>query len=216
MKAAIFDLDGTLVESLPGLTAALNALLTDLGRETVSAAVVRSYIGDGQWMLIRRALPAEEFTDAQIDELQAPFQEHYTQAWPTGTIPYDGIIDLLQELQSAGFQIGVLSNKKHPFTVEIVKTLFGSELIPLAYGQRDGIPKKPDPAALISISQETGIAPENIYYVGDSTVDLETAQSAGTHGVGVTWGYHDKPRLLPYNMPLCDTMAELRAALLGA
>ena len=216
MKAVIFDLDGTLVESLPGLTDALNRLLTDLGRPTEPASVVRSYIGDGQWMLIRRALPTEEFSDTQIDELQAPFQRHYTEAWPEGTVIYEGLMPMLQQLHEKGVQLGVLSNKKHPFTVEIVEHLFGRELMPLIYGQRDGITKKPDPAALISICEETGIPASEVCYIGDSTVDLETAKSAGTKAIGVTWGYHDKPRLEPYGFPLCDSVADLQDVLMKA
>ncbi len=213
MKAVIFDLDGTLVESLPGLTTALNALLADLSRPAKTAEQVRSYIGDGQWMLIRRALP--DLSDGEIDALQAPFQAHYQQAWPTGTEIFAGISEMLVALQAAGVQLGVLSNKKHPFTVEIVEQLFGRDLIPLIYGQREGIPKKPDPAALLAICEETGLAPMEVCYVGDSTVDLLTAQGAGTRGVGVTWGYHDAPRLEEYGFPLCVTVAALHQTLLA-
>ena len=213
MKAAIFDLDGTLVESLPGLTTALNQLLADLDLPPQTEAQVRSYIGDGQWMLIRRALP--DFSKEQIDDLQPAFQKHYQTAWPTGTVIFDGVREMLHELKTAGVQLGVLSNKKHPFTVEIVETLFGRELIPLIYGQREGIPIKPDPSALIAISEETGISPSEICYIGDSTIDLVTAQGAKTQGLGVTWGYHDRPHLERYGFPLCDTVGELRAALLS-
>ena len=214
MKAAIFDLDGTLVESLPGLTEALNLLLVDLGRPVKTASQVRSYIGDGQRMLIRRALPAVEFDDAQIDTLQAPFQDHYRATWPKGTVIFDGVLEMLHTLRDSEIKLGVLSNKKHPFTVEIVEHLFGRDLIPLIYGQRDGIPKKPDPAALISISDEIQVPVNEICYIGDSTVDLETAQSARTQGLGVTWGYHDAPRLAEYGFPLCSNVVELQAALL--
>ena len=213
MKAVIFDLDGTLVESLPGLTDALNRVLSDLELPPKTLSEVRSYIGDGQWMLIRRALP--DFTDAQIDALQPAFQKHYQAAWPSGTEPYLGIPEMLHELKGAGIQLGVLSNKKNPFTVEITETIFGRDLLPLIYGQRNNIPKKPDPAALISICEEINLPASEICYIGDSTVDLETAQGAQTNAVGVTWGYHDRARLEAYEFPLCDTVAELRKHLIS-
>lgn len=213
MKAVIFDLDGTLVESLPGLTDTLNRVLEDLGLDKKSPEQVRSYIGDGQWMLIRRALPEESFSDAQVDALQPAFQDYYKELWPTGTEPYAGVPEMLESLKNAGVKLGVLSNKKHPFTVEIVEKLFGRELIPLIYGQRDNIPKKPDPAALSSICEEINILPSEVCYIGDSTIDLETAKSANTQGIGVTWGYHDRPRLEAYGFPLCDSVTELRKLL---
>lgn len=215
MKAVIFDLDGTLVESLAGLTEALNLTLDELGRERLPATTVRGFIGDGLWMLIRRALPEEEFSAEAITELQANFQGHYARVWREGTEIFSGIPELLKELKERGVLLGVLSNKKHPFTVEIVEALFSRELMPLIYGQRDEIPKKPDPTALISICEEIQCLPEDVCYIGDSTVDLETAQGAGTAGIGVCWGYHDKDRLRDYDFPLCDSVEELRHLLLA-
>jgi len=213
MKAAIFDLDGTLVESLPGLTEALNRLLTDLRRAPKTDLQVRSYIGDGQWMLIRRALPTDEFSDVDIDALQDKFSAHYKDAWPEGTVIFDGILEMLHILQDKGIKLGVLSNKKHPFTVEIVEHLFGRQLMPLIYGQRDGIAKKPDPAALLSIAEEIKVSITDICYIGDSTIDLETAKSAGSTGIGVAWGYHDKDRLTSYGFPVASNVEELKQML---
>jgi len=213
MKAVVFDLDGTLVESLPGLTDALNLTLADLGLEAHSEAQVRTYIGDGLRMLLRRALDKTTFPDDTLSEIQETFEKHYAVVWRAGTTPYEGVMEMLESLKKKGLQLGVLSNKMHPFTVEIVEALFGRELLPLIYGQRVGIPKKPDPTALISICEEISLTPSDVMYVGDSTVDLETSKGAGTLGIGVTWGYHDKERLVPYGFPLYDSVEELRERL---
>lgn len=214
MKAVFFDLDGTLVESLPGLTEALNRTLEGLGKEKLPLSTVRSYIGNGLWMLIRRALSETEFSDQQVTDLQKQFQQHYKSTWRAGTIPFDGIKDLLVDLAQAGFTLGVLSNKTHHFTVVITEDLFGRNLIPHICGQRDDIAKKPDPAALIHLCRQAQVSPAETVFVGDSTVDLETAINAKTKAIGVTWGYANSAALEKYNLPLATTIHELRSLLL--
>lgn len=213
MKAAIFDLDGTLVESLSGLAEALNRTRAEQGEAPNTLPEVRSFIGDGMRMLLRRSFPEERFPTETLEALSDSFQAHYAEVWKDGTEPYEGISEMLQELHGMGVKLGVLSNKPHGFTVEIVEELFGRELMPLIYGQREGVPKKPDPSALISLCEETGIAPEDVVYIGDSTVDLETAIGAQTKGIGVTWGYHDRDRLVPYKLPLAETVSALSQTL---
>ena len=213
MKAVFFDLDGTLVESLPGLTTTLNLTIGELGKEPYSEAKVRTFIGDGLWMLLRRALSEEEYSDQQITALQPVFQAYYKTEWEKGTIPFSGIRDLLNTLSEKEITLGVLSNKMHNYTVEITESLFSRDLIPLIYGQREGIPKKPDPSSLIEMCNEVNLSPKDVVYVGDSTVDLEVALNAKTAGIGVTWGYHDKRALQPYDLPLVDTVKELSQAL---
>lgn len=215
MKAVFFDLDGTLVESLSGLTEALNQVFDDVGKKRITEHTVRGYVGDGLWLLIRRALPKNEFSDERITDLQENFRRHYADVWRDGTEIFDGVPELLNALKSKGIQLGILSNKQHPFTVEIVEALFGRELIPMIYGQRDGIPIKPDPSALIAMCEEAGLPANEVTYVGDSTIDLETAKGAGTHGVGVTWGYHDKEHLEGFVFPLCDSVSDLSDTLLN-
>lgn len=213
MKAVFFDLDGTLVESLPGLTEALNRTLKDLDKKPLPVSTVRTYIGNGLWMLIRRALSKKEFSDNQITELQSQFQNHYKNSWRSGTNPFDGIKDLITDLSHAGFTLGVLSNKTHHFTVEITEDLFGRNLIPHICGQIDGVPRKPDPTSLLQLCEEARVTPVETAFVGDSTVDLETAINAGTKAVGVTWGYHNSSSLEKYNLPLAHTIDELRLLL---
>ena len=215
MKAAIFDLDGTLVDSLPGLAASLNHTLTSEGLPEIHLSTVRGYVGNGLWQLIRCAFPTSDYPDEAITRLRGTFEKHYAQVWQDTTTPFEGIIDLLHSLHANGVTLGVLSNKQHSFTQDIVSTLFGRDLMPVIYGQRDGIAKKPAPDALLAICQELTLSPTEVTFIGDSTVDLATAQAAKTKGAGVTWGYHDQSQLSPYGYPLCDTVTDLKTMLLS-
>lgn len=159
MQAVFFDLDGTLVESLPGLTEALNRTLTDLAQAPLPQTTVKTYVGNGHWMLLRRALSTEEFSDDRVTHLQSKFQHHYNNTWRSGTIAYDGINELLNDLVDNGILLGVLSNKPHRYTVEITETLFGRKVIPYIHGQKDGVAKKPDPGSLRMLCREAGVEP---------------------------------------------------------
>jgi len=215
-KAVIFDLDGTLVESLPGITEALNLTFAEYQLAPRDQAEVRDYIGDGLWVMLRRAMNAEQtsqYDDAFIDEMQEPFQKHYHQVWKQGTYVFEGVSELICSLNERGVVVGVLSNKKHDATVDVVEFLFGRDQVSVIYGQRDGVAKKPDPAPLLALCEELQLSPNEVCYVGDSTIDLETAKGAGTQGVGVTWGYHDRDRLVPFGYELCDDVASLKEVL---
>lgn len=190
----IFDLDGTLVDSLPGIAASLNRSLTSHGLLGHSDAAVRSFIGDGLQTLIRRAAPAGAAPDL-LASLIRYFKADYDVSWASGTKAYPGIHGLLEELREDGFQLAVLSNKTHDFTVAMTHQLFQSIPFAVALGQQDGVPHKPDPAGALQIANTLGAAPENCVIIGDSTMDLETAANAGMKAIAVSWGYHDRERL---------------------
>ncbi len=191
----IFDLDGTLVDSLPGIAASLNRSLSAHGLPEHPDAAVRGFVGDGLRTLVRRAAPAGTAA-AGIDSLVGLFKADYDLTWQDGTVAYPGIHGLLHELVRSGFELAVLSNKTHEFTVEIARVLFPEIHFSVVLGQRDGIPHKPDPAGALQIARTLGAAPENCVVIGDSITDLETAANAGMRAIGVAWGYHDRARLL--------------------
>lgn len=186
----IFDLDGTLVDSLPGIAASLNRSLSHLGLPTHGSLAVRTFIGNGSLELARKAVPAGS-PDDLARQVEAAFKEDYAATWPGGTAPYPGIPDCLAALAAAGFPLAVLSNKPHDFTVEIVARLFPATAFDPVFGQRPEVPRKPDPEAALQIARHWGLAPENCRFIGDSTIDLATAAAAGIPAVAVAWGYHD-------------------------
>ncbi|HVJ45786.1 MAG TPA: HAD-IA family hydrolase [Luteolibacter sp.] len=209
----IFDLDGTLVDSLPGIAASLNHALEVSGFPGHVHADVRRFIGNGSWVLAKRAAPAGT-PDEVIGGIEAAFKVHYDATWNLGTAPYAGVPELLVELQKRGHRLAVLSNKPHPFTRAIVDSLFPGITFDVVVGQRAGIPHKPDPAGAFEVVKAFGLPPEDCVLIGDSTIDLETARNAGIGSVAVTWGYHDRAPLEAASPDaLVDDVASLLAAL---
>jgi len=186
----IFDLDGTLVESLPGIAASLNRALVSCRLGGHADSDVRRFIGNGSYELARQAVPAGS-TVNEILAVESAFKEDYASTWPEGTAPYDGIVEMLGQLASGGARMAVLSNKPHPFTVEIVARLFPGIPFDPVLGHRPDAPRKPHPDAALQIARTWDLAPEECLFIGDSTVDLETGRAAGMQAVAVGWGYHD-------------------------
>lgn len=209
----IFDLDGTLVDSLPGIAASLNRVLAADGLTEHPPAAVRGFIGDGAWNLVRRAVPPQ-WNDQRVTELESAFKEDYAASWDLGTTPFRGMADLLASAQQAGHALAVLSNKPHPFTVAMVEALFPDGGFRCVLGHRGGRPLKPDPSGAFEVAAALGLAPGDCSLIGDSTMDVETARRAGMRPVGVTWGYHDRAALLAAGAdPLVDSVHELRDVL---
>jgi phosphoglycolate phosphatase len=194
-QGLIFDLDGTLVDSLPGIAASLNHALAKAGLPPHPAGDVRRFIGNGSWVLAQRAAPAGS-ADEVVHAIEAAFKLHYDEHWADGTEPYAGISEMLESLRQRGHRLAVLSNKPHPFTAAIVAALFPGVVFDAVVGQRAGVPHKPDPAGAFEIVKTFGLPAEDCVLVGDSTIDRETARNAGIASVLVTWGYHDREPLL--------------------
>jgi phosphoglycolate phosphatase len=211
----IFDLDGTLVDSLPGIAGSLNRTLTAHGLPGHSEEKVRSFVGDGLRMLIQRG--AGMAMDAtQIDTLVSAFKQDYDLTWSSGTIVYPGIHNLLEELQKSGYPLAVLSNKTHDFTVAMVAKLFPNIQFTKVLGQQDGVRHKPHPAGAFLIAHTAGLEPEDCFLIGDSTIDLETANNAEMKAISVTWGYHDRAKLLKAGATVfADTPSQIPALLVG-
>lgn len=145
-------------------------------------------------LITRAALPHTE--TALLDVIEQSFKEDYDKTWAEGTIPYPGIDEMLRELQAAGHRLAVLSNKPHPFTSAIVAHLFADISFDHVQGQEAGIPHKPDPHGSLLTIQKMGLNATDCTFIGDSTIDLETAHRAGMHSIAVTWGYHDLEHLV--------------------
>jgi phosphoglycolate phosphatase len=191
----IFDLDGTLIDSLPGIAASLNRALERCGLPGHADGDVRRFIGNGSYELARRAMP-DGSAPTDILAVESAFKDDYAITWPEGTAPYDGIRECLENLAASGYRMAVLSNKPHPFTVEIVQRLFPGMRFDPVFGQRPDTPRKPDPEAALQIARHWDYLPERCRFIGDSTVDLETARAAGMPAIAVGWGYHYTRALL--------------------
>jgi len=211
VNAFIFDLDGTLVESLPGIAASLNRALDLHGLPGHSHSAVRNFIGDGAKTLVGRALGGVSRLDLTESVLKN-FAGDYAVSWPSGTTVYPGILELLENLGTRNIPLAVLSNKPHPFTVEIVEKLFPKNTFAAILGNRENLPHKPDPAGALGIAASLGVFPETCTLIGDSTMDLDTAKNAGMKSIAVTWGYHDRERLAAADR-IVDNVEELFSAL---
>jgi len=191
----IFDLDGTLVDSLPGIAASLNRTLVAHGLPGHSDAAIRSFVGDGLKTLVLRAAPSAAIPTLHTS-IVSLFKRDYELSWSQGTKVYPGIPGMLDELQRNGCQLAVLSNKPHAFTAAMVGAMFPSIRFAAVLGQLENRPQKPQPDGALQIAADLGVVPADCVIVGDSTIDLETAATAGMRAIAVGWGYHDRQRLL--------------------
>jgi len=198
IRAVIFDLDGTLVHSLPGIAASLNRVLEKSGMPTHPESAVRGFIGDGMRVLIQRGVNRAVSED-ELNDMEQLLKQDYADTWKEGTAPYAGTVEALDALKNQGMGIAVFSNKPHIYCKEITDALFPSITFSAVIGQRDGIPAKPDPAGAIDIAKELNIPTAEIAFLGDSTIDLITAKNADMIPVAATWGYHDRPALSAEN-----------------
>lgn len=194
IQAVIFDLDGTLVDSLEDIAAALGGALADAGLAHPPIELVRSWIGDGAHSLVRRAVHAAD-SHADVDAVLAAFRERYRAEPIVHTRLYDGLSDALDELAAPGRTFAVLSNKPHDLTTTIAQRLLGAWPFAAVFGQRAGLPLKPDPTAALVTADEIGVPPARCAFVGDSAIDVETARAAGMRAIAVAWGFRERAEL---------------------
>ena len=194
--AVIFDLDGTLLNTLGDLRAATNHALEVRGLPPHSMEEIRQFIGNGIRLLICRAMP-EGTPEAEIDAALDDFKAYYAAHIHDRTVPYDGIPQLLTALRKRGIQVAVLSNKIDSASQQLIDYFF-PEKTDVVFGEHVGVPRKPDPTSCRMVMQQLGVQPEQVLYVGDSGTDMQTAKNAGLYAVGVTWGFRSKEVLLKY------------------
>lgn len=194
--AVIFDLDGTLLNTLGDLRAATNHALEVRGLPPHSMEEIRQFIGNGIRLLICRAMP-EGTPEAEIDAALDDFKAYYAAHIHDRTVPYDGIPQLLTALKKRGIQVAVLSNKIDSASQQLIEYFFPGKT-DVVFGEHVGVPRKPDPTSCRMVMQQLGVQPEQVLYVGDSGIDMQTAKNAGLYAVGVTWGFRSKEVLLEY------------------
>ena len=194
-KAVLFDLDGTLLDTLEDLGNVVNRVLAKRGFPSHGLDAYRYFIGYGTAMLITRALPEENRNNDTIRTCLEAFREDYRRNWNVKTRVYDGVAEMLNALAPRGLRMAILSNKADDFTKLSVTGLLSNWTFDVVLGQRDGVPPKPDPAGAFEVAQRLNIAPANFLYLGDSAVDMKTAIAAGMFPVGVLWGFRPAQEL---------------------
>ncbi len=188
VRGVLFDLDGTLLDTLEDIGRSANEALEELGFPAHPIEAYRQFIGDGIAMLFRRALPAG-VAGAVVDHCVSGFRETYGRGWNVATRPYPGIPELLDGLAARSLGMAVLSNKPHAFTVQCVNELLPRWRFQVVLGDREGFPRKPDPGEAVRIATILDVPPERMIYLGDSAIDMATARRAGMFAVGVAWGF---------------------------
>lgn len=212
-RVAIFDMDGTILDTLEDLSVSVNYALGELGFPPRSRAEVRAFLGNGALKLIRRSAP-EGLAEERLEELYRTFAAHYKDHCADHTAPYEGILPLLEELKAKGLALAVVSNKDDA-AVKILSEQYFPGIFSCSVGRRDGVREKPAPDTVEKVLSHLGLSSSEAVYIGDSDVDVATAENAGMDGIAVTWGFRDEAFLRAHGATvLAGDAGELRALLL--
>lgn len=196
MKACIFDLDGTLTNTLESMTYSVNLTLEEMGLSKITKDQCRVFVGNGARVLMEKSLKAAGDTDAsRIEEGMEIYGRIFDQNCTYHVTPYEGIPEMLKALKDKGIHLAVLSNKPDRQTVKVVKAIFGEELFDYAQGQKEGIRRKPEPDGVWYLMEQMHVSKEECLYIGDSEVDAATGRNAGLKTIGVLWGFRDRKTL---------------------
>ena len=196
-KACIFDLDGTLTDTLDSLLFSVNEMMKELELHEITREQCRMYVGNGAKVLVRKALESAGVREEEyFDKAFRTFQRIFDQNCTYHVRPYKGIVSLLAGLKAQGMKLGVLSNKPDRQAVHVVQEIFGDRAFDLVRGQREGVPRKPDPAALLEMAANLKSGLSEVIYIGDSEVDIKTGQAAGVKTILVSWGFRSTEDLI--------------------
>ncbi len=210
-RAVLFDLDGTLLDSLGDLADSMNAVLAEDGLPTHEVDAFRYFIGEGVSLLVERSLPKEKHDPESVQGYLERYRASYGARWHLSK-PFAGVPELLDQLQAHGVGLAVVSNKPEVFTKQCVETIFPNWEWDCILGQSDAIPSKPDAAMALHAAERLGVAPENCLFVGDSDIDILTGVNAGMTAVGVSWGFRPEAELRDAGMQhYLETPADLLA-----
>ncbi|MCG1035203.1 HAD family hydrolase [Polaribacter sargassicola] len=194
-KAVIFDLDGTLVNSIKDIADAMNAVLAELNYPTYDYKTYKTFVGSGVRSLVVKALPAENPKKEEVELCLKEMLQVYSKCCTNKTAPYNGILDLLSQLKSKDFQLSVLSNKEDTLTKKVASVLLPDYLYPVL-GLKEEVLKKPNPTVALQICKTINVKPEETIFIGDTDVDILVAKNANMLPIGVSWGFRDKKELV--------------------
>jgi phosphoglycolate phosphatase len=207
IKCAVFDLDGTLLDTLTTIAYYCNKTLETLKLEPIEKEKYKYFVGEGARLLIKRILEYREFSvsEERLEEILENYLSSYNKNPEYLTAPYEGIPDLLKSLKEKGIALAVLSNKPESSVLPLIEKFFPENTFAIIKGQRDDIPKKPDPTALFDILKKLNATPHECLYVGDTSTDMQTGKNAGVKTVGVLWGFREKEELIKTGADLLAT-----------
>ena len=195
-KAVIFDLDGTLLDTLEDIAGAMNRVLEKRGFPRHEIDAYRHFVGDGVYMLASRVLPEEKRDRETVTDVVKAYREAYGTNWKQKTVPYEGVPQMLDGLTERQLHLAVLSNKPDDVTKKCVTELLSKWEFLVVLGYREGAAPKPDPAGALQIAARFDLKPENILFLGDTSVDMKTAVGAGMYPVGALWGFRSLEELM--------------------
>jgi phosphoglycolate phosphatase len=198
IKGIIFDLDGTLLNTIEDLADSLNQALQDVNHSTYTNEVVQSFIGNGMYRLVDLALN-ERATQQEIEQVLELFKEHYAKRYTNKTTLYPNMKLVVMTAKERGLKLGVCSNKANKYVQPLIDLHFGSDVFDFVLGEVDYIPRKPDPSMALEVCENLGLKTDECLFVGDSTVDIKTAHAAKMPVCAVTFGFNDEESLLKEN-----------------
>lgn len=211
-KILVFDLDGTLVDSITDLAIAVNKGLESIGLPTHEIVEYKHFVGNGREKLIDRAMGESSNNEKLRNTVSDIFNDYYAQHCNDNTCAYEGCADLLQKLTEMDIMTAVLSNKPDEFVAQILKKVYPEHRFDMAWGKRPDLPCKPDKKALLTMLSELGLSPSECLYIGDSNVDVFTAKNAGVDMLGVEWGFRGRAELIDAG---ADAVVATAAQILG-
>ena len=195
-KVCIFDLDGTIADTVESMAYVGNQVLREFGLTALPVENYNFYAGDGADELVRRMLAATPGGDkADYEQIRTVYRQRFAENPFYHVKPFDGIIELLEKLKEENIKIAVLSNKPHEAAVKVIEKMFGNSEFDMVLGQSEAIRKKPAPDGPLKAASEFGVSPSECMYVGDTKTDMETGTAAKMHTVGVLWGFRDREEL---------------------
>ena len=195
IKACIFDMDGTVVNTINSIAYFGNNALKKAGLSEIETDVYKKLVGNGAKVLVERMLETVGADNSYYEKVAHEYNTKYDGDFLYLTKPYEGIIDMLKSLKKTGIKCAILSNKPHSTALKVADALFSDSLIDICYGGRDGIALKPDPAGVFEIMSELDVKKEECLYIGDTATDMKTGKAADLYTIGVLWGFREREEL---------------------